>query len=61
MKRERAFPNWPKHVTDCSSLHWTPGHDILSGVPGEPLPVSSEKDVFDIIGMDYKTPEERNA
>jgi DNA polymerase beta len=30
------------------------------GVPGEPLPVSSEKDVFDIIGLEYKSPEERN-
>ncbi|XP_020895429.1 DNA polymerase beta [Exaiptasia diaphana] len=31
-----------------------------TGTPGEPLPVSCEKDVFDIIGMKYKDPEERN-
>ncbi|XP_072051179.1 DNA polymerase beta-like [Amphiura filiformis] len=31
-----------------------------TGVPGEPLPVSSEEDVFDYIGMDYKKPSERN-
>ncbi|EDO36295.1 predicted protein [Nematostella vectensis] len=31
-----------------------------TGVPGEPLPVSSEQDVFDIIGMEYKPPEQRN-
>ena len=30
------------------------------GVPGEPIPVSSEQDVFEIIGMDYKEPTERN-
>lgn len=31
-----------------------------AGVPGEPIPVSSEKDVFDVIGMKYVTPEERS-
>lgn len=31
-----------------------------TGVPGEPLPVSSEKDVFDVIGMEYKKPSERS-
>lgn len=31
-----------------------------TGVPGEPIPVSSEQDVFEIIGMDYKEPTERN-
>ncbi|XP_071829199.1 DNA polymerase beta-like [Apostichopus japonicus] len=31
-----------------------------TGVPGEPLPVSSEKDIFDIIGMKYKKPSERS-
>ena len=30
------------------------------GVPGEPIPVSSEQDIFEIIGMDYKEPTERN-
>ena len=31
-----------------------------AGVPGEPIPVSSEEDIFDIIEMAYKNPEERN-
>lgn len=31
-----------------------------TGVLGEPLPVTSEQDVFDYIGMDYKHPHERN-
>ncbi|KAF2362120.1 DNA polymerase beta thumb domain [Trinorchestia longiramus] len=31
-----------------------------TGVPGEPLPVSSERDIFDYIGMEYKEPSERN-
>ncbi|XP_013402656.1 DNA polymerase beta-like isoform X2 [Lingula anatina] len=31
-----------------------------TGVPGEPLPITSEKDIFDYIGMKYKNPEERN-
>lgn len=34
---------------------------IFSGVPGEPIAVSSEEDIFDIIGMDYKTPEQRSV
>ena len=29
-------------------------------VPGEPLPISSEEDVFDYIGMKFKKPTERN-
>lgn len=33
---------------------------LKTGIPGEPLPVSSEKDVFDYLEMDYKEPEERN-
>ncbi|KAK7506743.1 hypothetical protein BaRGS_00002218 [Batillaria attramentaria] len=32
-----------------------------TGVPGEPLPVTSEEDIFDYIGMDYKKPSERSA
>lgn len=32
-----------------------------TGVPGEPLPVTSEQDIFDYINMDYKKPEERNS
>lgn len=31
-----------------------------TGIPGEPLPVSSEEDVFDYIDMKYKKPEERS-
>lgn len=31
-----------------------------TGVPGEPIPVSSEGEIFEIIGMDYKQPHERN-
>jgi len=35
-------------------------HHLHAGVLGEPLPVTSEQDVFDYIGMDYKEPHERN-
>ncbi|XP_060075333.1 DNA polymerase beta-like [Ylistrum balloti] len=31
-----------------------------TGTPGEPLPVSSEEDIFDYLGMEFKNPEERN-
>lgn len=31
-----------------------------TGVPGEPLPVTSEEVLFDYIGLEYKTPEHRN-
>ncbi|CAH3155604.1 unnamed protein product [Porites lobata] len=31
-----------------------------TGVPGEPIPVSSEEEIFEIIGMEYKQPHERN-
>ncbi|KAA0202395.1 hypothetical protein HAZT_HAZT009249 [Hyalella azteca] len=31
-----------------------------TGVAGEPLPVTCERDIFDYIGMDYKEPHERN-
>ncbi|XP_072164919.1 DNA polymerase beta-like [Diadema setosum] len=31
-----------------------------TGIPGEPLPVTSEEDLFDYIGMKYKAPSERN-
>ena len=33
---------------------------VITGVPGEALPVTSEEDVFDYIGMAYKKPSERN-
>ena len=29
------------------------------GKPGEPLPVTSEHDIFDYLGVDYKKPSER--
>lgn len=32
-----------------------------TGVPGEPLPVASEEDVFDYIGMSYRKPQDRNV
>lgn len=31
-----------------------------TGIPGEPLPVTSEEDIFDILGAKYKKPSERN-
>lgn len=31
------------------------------GTPGEPVPVNSEKDIFDYIEYPYKRPEERNT
>lgn len=30
-----------------------------TNVPGEPLPVTSEEDIFDYLDMEYKKPEER--
>ena len=32
-----------------------------TGVPGEPLPISSEEDIFDYIDYKYKKPSERHA
>ena len=32
-----------------------------TGVPGEPVPVVEEKDVFDWLGMKYQAPPERNG
>ncbi|XP_047989806.1 DNA polymerase beta-like [Leguminivora glycinivorella] len=32
----------------------------VTGVPGEPVPVSSEEDIFDYIDYPYKKPEDRN-
>ena len=31
-----------------------------TGVPGEPIPVESEEEIFDILDYTYKKPEERN-
>jgi len=44
-------------ITACCSVHT---NCTCEGVLGEPLPVTSEQDVFDYIGMDYKHPHERN-
>ena len=33
---------------------------LLSGDPGESLPVSCEEDIFDYIDYKYKKPEDRN-
>ncbi|RUS90114.1 hypothetical protein EGW08_002156 [Elysia chlorotica] len=32
-----------------------------TGMPGEPLPISSEEDIFDYLGMDFKEPKDRIA
>ena len=32
-----------------------------TGVPGEPIPVECEEDIFDIINFPYKKPEERSV
>lgn len=32
-----------------------------TGIPGEPVAVATERDVFDAIGMDYREPSERNV
>lgn len=34
--------------------------DEKTGIPGSPLQVSSEEDIFKYLGMEYKKPEERN-
>ncbi len=31
-----------------------------TGVKGDPLPVSSEEDIFEYLGMQWKEPHERN-
>ena len=33
---------------------------FYAGAAGEPLPVCSERDVFDIIDMEYRPPNERD-
>lgn len=43
-----VFPNWQVNLI------------CFKGTPGEPLPVTSEKDVFDYIDYPYKEPHERN-
>ncbi|XP_072938673.1 DNA polymerase beta-like [Epargyreus clarus] len=39
---------------------YTLRHIGVTGVPGEPIPISSEEDIFDYIDYPFKTPEERN-
>lgn len=31
-----------------------------TGIAGEPVPITSEKDIFDYIDFPYKAPEERD-
>ncbi|CAF0917211.1 unnamed protein product [Didymodactylos carnosus] len=31
-----------------------------TGVPGNPIPITCEEDIFDYLGMDYKEPKDRN-
>ena len=33
---------------------------LSPGIPGEPIPVESEEEIFAIIDFPYKTPSERN-
>lgn len=54
----------PKDPSSHVLGHFTMMQLILSltcsGVPGEPLPVESEEDIFGIIEYPYKKPGERN-
>lgn len=44
-----------KPFSECIQLQ------IILGVPGEPVEITSEKDIFDCIEYPYKNPEERNS
>jgi len=33
---------------------------VISGIPGEPVEINSEEDIFDYLDYPYKKPEERN-
>ena len=37
------------------------GQYVLIGIPGEPLPVTCEEDIFAMIDYPYKKPEERSV
>ena len=43
------------------SLSLNPSSLPSAGVPGEPMPVESEEDIFDIINYPHKKPEERSV
>ena len=34
---------------------------FIKGIPGEPIQVSSEEDIFSLIDFPYKKPEDRNV
>ena len=36
-------------------------YSVFVGTPGEPLPVTSEEDIFDYLGMEFKQPNQRNS
>lgn len=46
-----TFQTWHHNLI----LYWQ-----FSGIAGEPLPVSSEEDIFDYIDMKYIPPSERS-
>lgn len=33
---------------------------VVLGIPGEPVEITSEEDIFDYLDYPYKKPEERN-
>ena len=48
---KRRFSHDTAHITDL----------LFLGVPGEPLPITSEEDIFDYLGMEFKKPSDRIA
>ena len=46
---------------DASFLSFILFHPFIPGAAGEALPVNSERDVFDIIDMEYRPPNERDV
>ena len=61
-------------VTDWNDINWLASYEhkqsvphnhdflsVVSGQPGEPLPISSEEEIFDYIDYEYKKPQERNV
>ena len=43
-----------------NSFNYFNNFRLFLGVPGRPIPISSEEEVFEYLGMEYKRPEERN-